>query len=97
MQLKTVNVVEVVDGKVTTVRSWAENEKHLAEVVFVALVEENEIALHGKDAGLDTIAARAILDEGMYDGGSYHVALVHSQELADADLKRIMKYLRPTA
>lgn len=77
--MKTLNVVEVVDGRVASVRSWRDTEERAAQAHFIELVEKQEIALHGESAGLDSYAVNELLDEGSYESpNGYHVALIYS-------------------
>lgn len=69
MKLRTVNVIEVVDGSVLGVRSFSDDKKgnKQAEKLFTAVAKEN---------GCEEIDI--CLEEGYYEIGSYYVSITHS-------------------
>lgn len=79
--MKTVNVVESFKGRVKSVNSWSEDQKHKAEDYFLDLVEKQEIDIHGEEGGLDTYAVSELLQNRHYDNGDYQVSVLSGEML----------------
>lgn len=74
MKLNTVNVVEYVDGTISSVRSFSDDEdgNKEAEELFAKIALENDFDADDVDFGLD----EGVLEK---DDTGYQLSIVHSQ------------------
>jgi hypothetical protein len=77
MKRNTVNVIEIVDGIVQSLRAWDDDQVGNAEAekVFHACVTENT---KGDAVPPDDADMNGYVEDGTFEQGTYQVNLVHS-------------------
>lgn len=73
--LKTVNIIEAIDGQIQKLKSFADNKKGnlAAENLFIKLIQENDMQDRAQFMGIDYY-----LEEGTYKNENYYLYIVHS-------------------